>query len=260
MNILQIAQDIPAVGPETLRTIAGFPISNGLLLSIAITFLLLIVSVWIYRYRALVPGRTQTLAELVYEGITNLVNQITGDDAISQRIVPLIGTLFIYIGVANIITLVPGVSSITLDGVPIFRTPTSGINTTFALAFAMILLTQWISVRDFGFFGHIGKYIQVRGMYEGFKKSVCDGCIAIIQFLVGLLDIISEIARVISLSLRLFGNMYAGEVLLVILMSTIAYLVPSLWVGLSLFFGIVQAVVFASLVAAYYTLALKSNE
>ncbi|MDP3989227.1 MAG: FoF1 ATP synthase subunit a [bacterium] len=260
MNAFQIVQEIPTVGPELLFKIGGFPVSNGLLLSLAITVILFLVSVALYRHRSLAPSKVQTVAELLYEGIADLLDQITQSRAISKKILPLIGALVIYIGFANIVTLLPGVGSITLGDVPLFRTPTSGINTTLALALAMVLLTQWVSIRDFGIVGHVGKYVQIKEVFHGFHKSIGEGFIAIIQFFVGLLDIVSELARVISLSLRLFGNMYAGEVLLVILMGAVAYAVPALWVGLSLFFGIVQAVVFAALVAAYYTLAVKQKE
>lgn len=74
------------------------------------------------------------------------------------------------------------------------------------------------------------------------------------------MDIISEIAKVISLSFRLFGNIYAGQVMAVIIMGALAYALPAVWSSLGILFGLVQAIVFGSLVAAYYMIALKPPE
>ena len=84
--------------------------------------------------------------------------------------------------------------------------------------------------------------------------------IALIDFFVGVLDIIGEVAKVISLSLRLFGNMFAGQVLALILLGALAYIVPSVWLAMNLFVGVLQALVFSALVAAYYMLAVKPDE
>ncbi|MDP3955654.1 MAG: F0F1 ATP synthase subunit A [bacterium] len=260
MNTIGIEQAIPSVAPDILGYFFGFPISNDVLLSFLITIIFILFGIWFKRRISMVPGRAQSLIEIMYDQIAELVDQVTGKREISERILPLIGSLFVYIATANLITVLPGLTSITYGGVAIFRTPTSALNTTLALAFAMIVLTQMVSIRDWGFWGHIGKYIQIKGLIEGFKKGIGPGFFSVIEFLVGLLDIVSETARVVSLSLRLFGNMYAGEVLLVILMAAVAYVVPVLWLGLSIFFGLVQAVVFGALVAAYYTLALKQEE
>ena len=83
---------------------------------------------------------------------------------------------------------------------------------------------------------------------------------AIIDFLIGLLDIISEFAKVISLSLRLFGNMYAGEILASILLGAFALMVPAPWLAMNLLVAVIQAIVFGSLCAAYYTLAVQNDE
>ena len=84
--------------------------------------------------------------------------------------------------------------------------------------------------------------------------------LAIIDFLIGLLDIISEVAKVISLSLRLFGNMYAGEVLAGVVLGAFALIVPTPLVAMSILVAVLQAVVFGSLTAAYYTLAVQKED
>jgi F-type H+-transporting ATPase subunit a len=97
-------------------------------------------------------------------------------------------------------------------------------------------------------------------VYRGFKKSTSDGFIALVEFFVGLLDIVGEIAKVVSLSLRLFGNMYAGKVLALIIIGAFSYVIPSIWLAMNLFVGILQALVFTVLVATYYMLTIKTEE
>jgi len=158
------------------------------------------------------------------------------------------------------VTLIPGLSAITYNGVSIFRTPTNDFNMTFSIALAMVILANIMSIRDFGLFGHIGKFVKIKEVVEGFRKSIGAGLLAIIDFFIGLLDIVSEFAKVISLSLRLFGNMYAGEVLAAIFLGALAILIPAPWTAMNLLVGILQAMVFGSLTAAYITLAIATQE
>lgn len=260
MSAIAIEQAIPGVGPEVLCTVFGFPITNTLAMSVVVLVLFFVVGVVFKRSVRLAGGRMQTMFEFVYESMLDLIVQVAGDRETAKKIFPLVGSLMLFIIVANVITLFPIVGSLTYNGVSLFRTPTSALNTTLGLAAAMVIIVQAVSIKEWGVLGHIGKYVQIKEVYQGFREGIGSGLMAVIGFLIGLLDIISEFARVISLSLRLFGNMYAGEVLLVIIMGVVAYALPAVWIGLSFFFGLVQAVVFSALVTAYYTLALKPQE
>jgi F-type H+-transporting ATPase subunit a len=116
-----------------------------------------------------------------------------------------------------------------------------------------------LSIKEWGFFGYLGKFFKFKEIYLGFKKGIGEGLMSIIDFLIGLLDIIGEIAKVISLSLRLFGHMYSAEVLEPLMVWALAYFVPVIWSSMSLLSGVVQAVVFGSLVTAYYMLSIKEE-
>lgn len=260
MNFFQVHREISPVGPEVITTIGGIPIANSFLLILIIILLFAIFGYYAVRRFKLVPTGMQNVVEMLYESMLNLTSQITVSRKLSERVFPLIGALFVYIGVANVIGLIPGVTSFTYNEVPIFRTPTSDFNTTFGLALAMMILIQIESIRDYGFFGYIGRFIRIKELIVGFKKGVKDGALALVDFFIGLLDIIAEAAKVISLSFRLFGNMFAGEVLAILILGALAYLLPSLWLSLNLLFAVVQAIVFGALVAAYYTLAVKPEE
>ena len=123
----------------------------------------------------------------------------------------------------------------------------------------MILLIQLASIRDYGIFGYLGKFFQFKQVWVAFRKSIKDGMLAIIEFMIGLLDIVSEIAKVVSLSLRLFGNMYAGQVLATVILAGFAYGLPAIWMSLSVLSAVVQTLVFALLVTAYYSISVKGE-
>jgi F-type H+-transporting ATPase subunit a len=155
--------------------------------------------------------------------------------------------------------MLPGLSAILYNGSTVFRGPTSDFNTTFGLAFGAVLFLQFVSIKDFGFLGYLGKFFKFKEIYFGFKSSVGDGFMAIVDFFIGLLDIVGEFAKVVSLSLRLFGNMYAGDVLSTLILGSFAYVLPVTWSAMSLLSGVVQAIVFGSLVTSYYMLAAKEE-
>ncbi len=259
-TLFRISRDIPGVEAETLFQIFGLPVRNSLILSVVITILLVAAAAWVVKTFRVNPGRGQAAVEIVYEGVKGLVSQITSSAEHTKKILPLIGTIFVYLGVSNVIAAVPGLTSIEYGGVALFRTPTTDFSVTFGLALALILLIQVISIRDWGLFGYLGRFFQFRQVYEGFKKGIGAGMQSIIEFLIGLLDIVSEISRVISLSLRLFGNIYAGEVIAMIFLGGLAYVLPAVWLSANIFFSLIQAVVFSGLVTAYYMISLKPKE
>lgn len=258
MNFLQIERGISGIQPDVIFRIGNFPISNTTLLLSFIALVLFLFSYFKISKYVWNPSRGQAIVEMIYEVILGLVKQITGSKKLAEKILPLIGALILFIGISNMIGLiVPGLTSITYDGVSIFRTPTSDFNTTFALALGCILLTHVVSIMDYGFFGHIGKFLKFKEIYLGFKSGIGNGFMALVDFFIGALDIAGEFAKIIALSLRLFGNMYAGEVLMVIIFGGLAFALPALWMAMSLLSAVVQAIVFSSLVTAYYTLAVK---
>lgn len=256
-NFLQIHEEIPSVSPDKLFEVAGWPISNSFLMSVLILVLFVLLGIYIKTIWKEMPNKAQSIIEIVYEWMVSLIIQITGDRKKAEAILPLIASLFLFIAVANSLSIVPGISSITYNGLPLFRTPTTDFNTTLGLALGMIVIINLISLRDYGFWGYVGKFVQVKDVVLGFRRGFKDGAMALVNFAIGLLDIISELAKIISLSLRLFGNVYAGEVLVVVLFGAVAYAVPGAWLMLSVLFGLVQAVVFGSLAAAYYAQARK---
>jgi len=257
-SFLQLNTTTTDVSPEVLGFVAGFPVTNTLVMSVFIVLVLALFGLVVRRF-SLVPGPVQNATEELYEKMRDFVEQITGDTQMAQNIFPLIGALFIYIGVADLLPLVPGLTSITYAGDPLFRMPTTDINLTLGLAVAMVMLVQIRSMQDWGVFNYIGRFLRFKQLIRGFQNGIKSGLISLVHFFVGLLNIISEAAKAISLSFRLFGNMFAGEIIAVLLLGAVAYVVPALWLSMNILFGIVHALVFGALTAAYYTLAMKQE-
>jgi len=258
--IFQVDAAQPAVQPDVLFTLGELMVTNAMLMGVFVSLIFIFIVVVLNLGRSLVPGKFQSAVEIMFEGFLGLLESIMGSKGKAMKMLPLIGTLFLFVGLSNIIGLVPGLTSFTYNGTALFRTPTNDFNMTFSIALAMVVLTQFASIKTFGFFGHLGKFFKFKEVFQGFKKGFGEGVLAIVDFLIGLLDIVSEIAKVVSLSLRLFGNMFAGEVLAAILLGAFAFAVPSVWLAMNLLVGILQALVFGALTAAYYALATDVAE
>lgn len=260
MNIFQVPGSQPALRPDAIFEIAGFPISNSFLLTWVIIALFLIIGFLLSSRQSLVPRGMQNFLEIIIDLIRGLIQQITGSKNATAILLPIIGTLLIFIAVSNSIGIIPGLTSITYNGLPLLRTPTNDFNMTLVMALAMSILVHVASIKRIGALPHFGKFIQVGGVIQGFRSGIGTGSMALVNFLIGLMDIISEIAKVVSMSVRLFGNVYAGEVMTVILYGLVAVAIPIPWHAMSLFSGIIQAMVFGMLTTVFYSLMVLDGQ
>ncbi len=251
-ELLSFKRDISSIGPSTLFEVAGFPITNSTLFMLLITLIVIIFTLFAFRKKSFVPGKAQAFFEIVYEAVHKQISTITGSDYHTRRVFPIIASIFIFVGVSNYLGLLPGLSSITFDGQAIFRTATGDFNTTFGLALGALVVLHIVSIKDFGLLGHIGKFIPINALVEDTKKGSLAPVYMFVTILIACLDIVGEIAKVISVSLRLFGNMYAGDVLTTILIGIFAFVLPSFWIAFGLLGALIQTIVFGSLITVYY--------
>jgi F-type H+-transporting ATPase subunit a len=149
--------------------------------------------------------------------------------------------------------------------VPMFRAPTTDLNVTIALALVAVFMTQVFGVQALGI-GYFGKFIAVGGVIKAFTKKGlgCAGRIGafgmgLIDIFIGVVEMISEVAKVVSFSFRLFGNIFAGEVLLGVMAFLIPYIISLPFYGLEIFVGFVQALVFMMLAVAFFLVATTSH-
>lgn len=234
--------------PEKLLEIKGFPLSNTLLMSWISMALLTVFGFFVKSRLRAVPGKVQNLTEALIEAIENFMTTVTGDKEKTKKFFPLIATLFIFILVSNWLGILPGVGSIGImkhEGlVPFFRSTNSDINMTLALSVISVAAAQIFGISMNGFFHHFSKFVSFKGP---------------IQFFTGILELISEIAKIISFSFRLFGNIFAGEVLLAVMFFLAPVIVPLPFILLEIFVGFIQSLVFAMLTLVFLTVATSKE-
>ena len=238
--------------PEIIAYILGVPISNSFILSVLTASLLLSCGFFAVWQLKRVPGRIQNGTEIVVDGILNFMSQTLGDREQAKKFFPLVATIFLFILVNNWMGLVPGVGSLgtyqthggELAFVPFFRSANSDLNTTVALTLVTMIAIQLYGIRRLGFLGHVSKFFM-------FTKGP-------MYFFVGILELVAEFAKVLSFSFRLFGNIFAGEVLLIIVMTLAPLIVPFPFLMLELFVGLVQALVFAMLAMIFAKIATET--
>ena len=247
------------IAAETLFTIGGFEVTNSMVGAVLASLLLLAGAWYINRRSALVPHRLQSLLELPVEWVAGIVE---GSSSRWRGYVALVIGLFLMILVANWLSLVPGVGVVgveeTVEGhevlVPFVRPAAADLNFTLGLALITFVVFVWWGVRLHGPLGYLKELVgEPRYM-------------APLMFPIHL---ISELSRLVSLSMRLFGNVFAGEVLIATMLALttaaifvlpLAFFVPAIFLGLELLFGAVQALVFALLTMTYITMAIAEGQ
>lgn len=239
--------------------------TNAYINSTLTVILFAVLAFFIRRSISDVPKGLQNFFEMIIESLLGFFDQVTGDRKKSLKFFPLIGTIFLFIVVSNWIGILPGVGTIgvyhlvhgQVELVPIFRSANSDLNLTLAMAVGAVVLSHVIGIATIGFFKYFNKFVKLGDIWLAIKsKKLINVLVAFIEFGVGLLEVISEVAKMLSLSLRLFGNVFAGEVLLTVMAGLIAYFVPLPFIGLELLVGIVQATVFSMLVLVYISIAV----
>jgi F-type H+-transporting ATPase subunit a len=249
------------IAAEKLFAIGPLIVTNSMVGALLASIVLLLAARWFTRRSAIVPTRGQSVIELPIEFLAGVVRGTGGKRW--RQFAPLIFAMFLFVLTANWLSLLPGVGTIGLaehaaDGkqiiVPFVRAGAADLNFTLGLA-----LISFVSFVAFGF--------RANGV-RGYLKELLIAEPAYMTPLLTPIHLISELSRVISLSMRLFGNVFAGEVLLATMLALttatvfilpLAFVVPGVFIGLELLFGLVQALVFALLSMTYITLAIAEH-
>lgn len=262
-SFLHVIEEVPSINAPILGSVGPLTIATSTVTIAFMTVLFAILCVKISRFN-LLPSKFQVTFEMFYEAVSKFIISIVGSKERAKKIIPYVGALMTYLIVANLLPMLPGVASFYIIGsegqhLPLFRGATTDFNTTLGLALAVIVIMQIVGMKEQGIGGYLSHFIQIKQVWRGFKKSLGEGMVSIIGFFVGLIEIISELAKVLSLSLRLFGNMFAHEVLTIILLGAFSVAVPAVWMGMGILVGVVQSIVFVALVTVYYSLVLRKE-
>ncbi|MBI4049423.1 MAG: F0F1 ATP synthase subunit A [Candidatus Doudnabacteria bacterium] len=248
---------------EPIFHIGSFPVTNSYINSLLAVLFFLVVGFILRKKTSMVPQGMQNFAESVLEFMLRYVDQVTRDRKKSLRFLPIVGGLFLFILFSNWIGLLPGTGSIgrwiSLHGqielVPLLRPANADLNMTLAMAVFAVVVSHVLGIVTIGFFRYANKFVKLADLYGALRKGGVSIMIAVFEFFVGIIEIFSEIAKMVSLSLRLFGNIFAGEVLLTVIAGLVAYFVPLPFMILELLIGLIQALVFAMLTLVYLTMA-----
>jgi len=240
-----------SVAPEVITHIGSFKITNSLLTSLIVMLFLVIIAFKVKGGSSKKKKSVLYLAvDLIIEKFYMFFKNIAGER--TDAIFPLLITFFLFIIFGNWIGLFPGVGSVGFYEtgehgelfVPFFRGPNADLNTTFALALISVSVTQYLSIKTLGLKTYISKFINIKNP---------------IKFFVGILELISEFAKILSFSFRLFGNIFAGEVLLSVMIFLIPILVPVPFLILEVFVGFIQALVFTMLTTIFIVIATEEQ-
>jgi F-type H+-transporting ATPase subunit a len=236
-----------ALSAEPITTLYGIPITNTLITSVVVVLLLVGVGILVGRRPKLVPGRIQLMFEMALTFVLDYAAEILENDKVARRFFPLFMTLFLFIFTSNILEFTPGIGSIGFfqgEGfIPLLRSVNTDLNVTLALAIIAVITIEVAGIFAVGFFRYAGKFIN-------FSKPFP------LNFVVGLIELISELSRFVSFSFRLFGNVFAGEVLLAVVGLFAPYIVPVPLMAFEMFVGFIQAVVFSMLTLFFIKLAI----
>jgi F-type H+-transporting ATPase subunit a len=178
---------------------------------------------------------------------------VTGDRKKTMRFLPIVGSVFFFILLSNWLGLLPGTGSITIGHNMLLRPANTDLNLTVAMALVSVIGSHLFGLFTVGVFTHLNKFVQIGTLIKSLTKGPIAIFTALIEMVVGVIEMISEVAKVLSLSLRLFGNIFAGEVLISVLSSLVGIIVPTPFMLLELLVGLIQAGVFTMLTLVYLT-------
>ncbi len=256
---------------ESVFQIGNLTITNSLLNSWIVVFLVIIISLTVRSRIKQIPRGIQNVLEMAVEGFLDIFDSVTGSREKSLKFFPFVFSFFILILLNNWLGLLPGIGSvgnIVLENghevfVPYFRGGTADLNTTLALAIIGVVASHIFGVMALGVWRYLNKFINIKAFLEIPKKIRKDPTVLIvnpIKAFVGLIEIIGEIAKVASLSFRLFGNIFAGEVLLASMAAILAFGLPIPFMFLEIIVGLIQALIFSMLILAYLTMNTAAEE
>ncbi len=241
-----------SLAAEPIFHIGTFPVTNTLLVVWVIMLFLFLLVFLVRRRLADVPGGVQNAVEAAIEALLSFIESIVGNRKQAIKFFPLVATIFFFVVCSNLVEIVPGLGTIGLREmhggkeiiVPFLRSSSADLNVTLAIASVTMIAVQIFGVSALGLLKYARKFFN-------FKNPI--------EFFVGILELMSEFAKIISFSFRLFGNIFAGEVLLTVVLFLVPYFVPLPFLFLEIFVGLVQALVFSMLALVFLKMATEEH-
>jgi len=266
---LSVSKPHPELPAEEVFHIFGFPITNSIIAAWVTIIVLVGFSYAVTRRMKLVPGRLQAAFEFLLGWLYDLCQSVAGEEN-GRKFFPIVTTIFLFVGFNAWLGLLPGYGSIIAHTagheVHLLRPANTDINMPLAFALVAFVLVEYFGLRTLGV-RYLSKFFNVREFFGGLKQlftgKVKDGLFGMftgaITIFTGMLELLSEFIRIISLTFRLFGNMTAGEILLLVALFLIPWLFALPFYGLELLIGFIQAIIFGGLTLIFLTMAVASH-
>ncbi len=265
---LTVPRPDPKLPAEVVFHLFGFPIANSVIAAWLTIIVLVGISYAATRKVKLIPSRLQTLLESILGWLYGFCKEVAGEEN-GRRFFPIVTTIFLFVIMNAWLGLLPGFGSINITGpegehVHLLRPANTDINMPLAIALMSFVFVEYFGIRSLGGFRYLSKFINVGGFFGGVRKlfrgklkaGLSDMFSGAINAFVGILETLSEFIRIVSFTFRLFGNMTAGEILLLLVMFLVPFVVALPFYGLELLIGFVQALIFGGLTLVFLTIAV----
>ena len=267
---LSVPQPKPELPAQEVFHLFGFPITNSIVGAWITIIVLVGFSYVITRRMKVEPGRLQSAFEFLLGWLYNFCQRVAGEEN-GRRFFPIVATIFLFVAFNTWLSLIPGFGSITVttaggEHVHLLRGANTDINMPLALALISFIFVEYFGLRSLGV-RYLGKFINVGQFFRsvghiarGSLRTGFSGLITgLIHIFVGFLEALSELVRIVSFTFRLFGNMTAGEILLLMVVFLVPWVVALPFYGLELLIGFVQALIFAGLTLVFLTMAVTHH-
>ncbi len=235
-----------SLAAERLFTVWGFPITNATIAMWFSMLVLIVIGLLVKNRISIIPGKLQNMFEMVFEYLLDMMEKTLGSRALALRYFPFITTIFLFILASNWLHFLPIFGTIVVnrggEQVPLLSGVNADLNSTLALAIISFFTIELSGILTLGVLKYGSKFVNFKG--------------GAMMFVVGLLELIGNLARLISFSFRLFGAIFAGEVLLMVIGTFVPYILPVPLMAFEAFIGLLQAAIFAILTLAFIKIAI----
>ena len=267
---LSVPPPAPELPAEKVFHLLGFPITNSIIGAWLTIAVLVGFSCVVTRRMKIVPGRLQSAFEFLLGWLYNLCQRVAGEEN-GRRFFPVVATIFLFVAFNAWLSLIPGFGSVMVttaagEQVHLLRGANTDINMPLALALVSFVFVEYFGLRSLGV-RYLGKFLNVGQFFRsviqivrGRLRAGLSGLFTgFIHIFVGFLEALSELVRIVSFTFRLFGNMTAGEILLLIAAFLIPWVFAIPFYGLELLVGFVQALIFSGLTLVFLTIAVAHH-
>ncbi|MCA9365432.1 F0F1 ATP synthase subunit A [Candidatus Kaiserbacteria bacterium] len=255
VNTAHAATDGSSMAPYVVEYAGRLPITSTLLTVWLTMIILVVVAIFVGRNPKLIPGKIQNFFEIIIGGVYDYMAEVLEDKKLATKYFPIVMTIFLFILCMNWIGLLPGVTSIGYYDhghlIPFFYPPATDLNITIGFALIAFFTIEFAGITAIGLWKYGGKFFNFKFLRKFNFENV-------LGFFIGLIEFISEFARLISFSFRLFGNIFAGKTLLLVVMTLVTpYLLPVPLIAYEMFVGFIQAFIFAVLTLFFIKIATE---